>query len=61
MPFDTIKIQLYDQMILVYHATASTDLLWVLPVKTEQEPNPKVDHISLFTQIEKDTKSTSTS
>ncbi|ASV70227.1 beta-N-acetylhexosaminidase [Cytobacillus kochii] len=42
-----------DQMILVYHAMASTDLLWVLPVKTEQEPNPKVDHISLFTQIEK--------
>ncbi|MFJ5715974.1 beta-N-acetylhexosaminidase [Neobacillus sp. NPDC093127] len=42
-----------DQMILVYHATASTDLLWVLPVKTEQEPNPKVDHISLYTQIEK--------
>ncbi|MCM3567327.1 beta-N-acetylhexosaminidase [Neobacillus mesonae] len=42
-----------DQMILVYHATTSTDLLWVLPVKTEQEPNPKVDHISLFTQIEK--------
>lgn len=43
-----------DQMILVYHATSSTDLLWVLPVKTEQEPNPKVDHISLFTQIEKE-------
>ncbi|WML48525.1 beta-N-acetylhexosaminidase [Neobacillus sp. PS3-34] len=42
-----------DQMILVYHATASTDVLWVLPVKTEQEPNPKVDHISLFTQIGK--------
>ncbi|ETI69807.1 beta-N-acetylhexosaminidase [Neobacillus vireti] len=42
-----------DQMILVYHATSSTDLLWVLPVKTEQEPNPKVDHISLFTQFEK--------
>ncbi|RDU38137.1 beta-N-acetylhexosaminidase [Neobacillus piezotolerans] len=42
-----------DQMILVYHATSSTDLLWVLPVKTDQEPNPKVDHISLFTQIEK--------
>ncbi|MBP1934953.1 beta-N-acetylhexosaminidase [Ammoniphilus resinae] len=42
-----------DQMILVYHAASSTDLLWVLPVKTEQEPNPKVDHISLFTQIEK--------
>ncbi|WP_420800289.1 beta-N-acetylhexosaminidase [Neobacillus terrae] len=43
-----------DQMILVYHATSFTDLLWVLPVKTEQEPNPKVDHISLFTQIEKE-------
>ncbi|MEI4771708.1 beta-N-acetylhexosaminidase [Psychrobacillus sp. FJAT-51614] len=42
-----------DQMILVYHATASTDLLWVLPVKTELEPNPKVDHISLYTQVEK--------
>lgn len=42
-----------DQMILVYHATTFTDLLWVLPVKTEQEPNPKVDHISLYTQIEK--------
>ncbi len=40
-------------MILVYHATTSTDLLWVLPIKTEQEPNPKVDHISLFTQLEK--------
>lgn len=48
------KDSTHDQMILVYHATASTDLLWVLPVKTEQEPNPKVDHISLFTQIEKD-------
>ncbi|WHY85811.1 beta-N-acetylhexosaminidase [Neobacillus novalis] len=47
------KDSTHDQMILVYHATASTDLLWVLPVKTEQEPNPKVDHISLFTQIEK--------
>ncbi|WP_284037103.1 beta-N-acetylhexosaminidase [Neobacillus sp. 114] len=47
------KSSTVDQMILVYHATSSTDLLWVLPVKTEQEPNPKVDHISLFTQLEK--------
>lgn len=47
------KDSTYDQMILVYHATTSTDLLWVLPIKTEQEPNPKVDHISLFTQLEK--------
>ena len=43
----------HDQMILVYHATTSTDLLWVLPITTEQEPNPKVDHISLYTQVEK--------
>jgi beta-N-acetylhexosaminidase len=43
----------HDQMILVYHATNFTDLLWVLPVKTEQEPNPKVDHISLYTQVKK--------
>ncbi|MCJ8006412.1 beta-N-acetylhexosaminidase [Lederbergia wuyishanensis] len=42
-----------DQMILVYHTTSSTDLLWVLPVKTGQEPNPKVHHISLFTQVKK--------
>lgn len=43
----------HDQMILVYHVTTSTDLLWVLPITTEQEPNPKVDHISLYTQVEK--------
>jgi len=56
MPFDTIKIRLmtnYDQMILVYHATSSTDLLWVLPKPTKQEPNPRVHHISLYTQIDK--------
>ncbi len=47
------KDSTHDQMILVYHATTSTDLLWVLSIKTEQEPNPKVDHISLFTQLEK--------
>ncbi|WP_053362449.1 beta-N-acetylhexosaminidase [Bacillus sp. FJAT-27251] len=47
------KDSTHDQMILVYHAMAHTDLLWVLPVKTEQEPNPKVDHISLYTQLEK--------
>ncbi|WP_040346354.1 beta-N-acetylhexosaminidase [Neobacillus bataviensis] len=47
------KDSTHDQIILVYHENTSTDLLWVLPVKTEQEPNPKVDHISLFTQIEK--------
>ncbi|WP_274363637.1 beta-N-acetylhexosaminidase [Paenibacillus thermotolerans] len=47
------KDSTYDQMILVYHATVSSDLLWVLPKPTEQEPNPKVHHISLYTQVEK--------
>jgi len=47
------KDSIYDQMILVYHVTTATDLLWVLPITTEQEPNPKVDHISLYTQVEK--------
>lgn len=47
------KDSTHDQMILVYHGTTSTELLWVLPVKTEQEPNPKVDHISLYTPLEK--------
>lgn len=46
------KDSTHDQMILVYHATTATDLLWVLPTTTEQQPNPKVDHISLFTQVE---------
>lgn len=41
----------HNQIILVYHATTSTDLLWVLPKATKQEPNPKVDHISLYTQV----------
>lgn len=53
---DTIryyKDSTYDQMILVYHATASSDLLLVLPKPTEQEPNPKVDHISLYTEVGK--------
>lgn len=47
------KDKTHNQMILVYHASNSTELLWVLSDKTEQEPNPKVDHISLYTKIEK--------
>jgi len=42
----------YDQIILVYHVTTSTDLLWVLPRPTDKEPNPKVDHSSLYAQID---------
>lgn len=46
------KDSTYDQIILVYHVTTSTDLLWVLPRPTDKEPNPKVDHTSLYAQIE---------
>ncbi|SOC25201.1 beta-N-acetylhexosaminidase [Ureibacillus xyleni] len=46
------KDSTHDQMILVYQVTASTELLWVLPIVTEQQPNPKVDHISLYTRSE---------
>jgi beta-N-acetylhexosaminidase len=48
------KDSTHDQMILVYHADPSTDLLWVLPRTTEEIPNPKLDHISLYTQVEKE-------
>lgn len=46
------KDSTYDQIILVYHITYSTDLLWVLPRPTDKEPNPKVDHSSLYAQID---------
>lgn len=46
------KDSTYDQIILVYHITTSTDLLWVLPRPTDKEPNPKVDHSSLYAQID---------
>ena len=45
------KDSTHDQSILVYHVTSSTDLLWILPKPTEQEPNPKVDHISVYTHV----------
>lgn len=46
------KDSTYDQIILVYHITTSIDLLWVLPRPTDKEPNPKVDHSSLYAQID---------
>lgn len=46
------KDSTYDQIILVYHITSSTDLLWVLPRPTDKEANPKVDHSSLYAQID---------
>nr|WP_245353104.1 beta-N-acetylhexosaminidase [Clostridium punense] len=47
------KDSTYDQIILVYNITTATDLLWVLPRPTDKEPNPKVDHSSLYAKIDK--------
>lgn len=47
------KDETHDQIILVYRTTAKADLLWVLPRPTKREPNPKVDHLSLYAQLEK--------
>lgn len=40
-----------NQMILIYHVTPSIQLKWILPMPTESEPNPAVDHISIYTDI----------
>ena len=45
------KDETQDQIILVYQVTPLTELKWILPKPTDQEPNPKVDHISVFTQV----------
>ncbi|MEH7416445.1 beta-N-acetylhexosaminidase [Neobacillus drentensis] len=44
--------QFNNQIILVYHVNSTTYLKWILPKPTEKEPNPKVDHISVYTQVE---------
>jgi beta-N-acetylhexosaminidase len=41
----------HDQIILVYHVNSSYDLKWILPKPTNQNSNPKVDHISVYTQV----------
>ena len=39
-----------DQIILNYHVNANYQLKWILPNPTEQEPDPVVHHISVFTE-----------
>lgn len=46
------KDRLNTQIILIYHVNSTTDLKWILPKPTEKEPNPKVNHISVYTQVE---------
>ncbi|PGY12096.1 beta-N-acetylhexosaminidase [Bacillus sp. AFS031507] len=45
------KDDTHDQIILVFQVTPLTELKWILPKPTDQEPNPKVDHISVYTQV----------
>lgn len=45
------KDESHNQIILVYHVNEQYDLKWILPKPSEHEPNPKVHHISVFTEI----------
>ncbi|MFF2753799.1 beta-N-acetylhexosaminidase [Psychrobacillus sp. NPDC058041] len=44
-----------DQTILIYEVSNTYQLKWILPKATESEPNPAVDHISVFMDIEEET------
>jgi beta-N-acetylhexosaminidase len=43
-----------DQTIFIYDVTTDFQLKWIMPKPTEEEPNPEVHHISVFTEFEKD-------
>lgn len=40
-----------NQTILVYEVTPIYQLKWILPKPTANEPNPAVDHISIYTKL----------
>jgi len=40
-----------DQIILVYQVNANYQLKWILPKPTDNEANPAVHHISVYTEI----------
>ncbi|MFB4167972.1 beta-N-acetylhexosaminidase [Virgibacillus sp. JSM 102003] len=40
----------HDQIILVYQVSPNYQLKWVMPKPTDDKPNPKVHHISIFTE-----------
>ncbi|GGA77612.1 hypothetical protein GCM10008025_21430 [Ornithinibacillus halotolerans] len=44
------KDEQLDQIILVYQLNKNYQLKWVLPRPTEEEPNPKLHHIVVFTE-----------
>ncbi|WP_099156620.1 beta-N-acetylhexosaminidase [Virgibacillus ndiopensis] len=41
----------HDQIILVYDVGSSYQLKWILPKPTDDNPNPKTDHISVVSQF----------
>ncbi|WP_342599350.1 beta-N-acetylhexosaminidase [Psychrobacillus sp. FSL H8-0483] len=41
-----------NQTILLYEVTPIYQLKWILPKPTENEPNPAVDHVSIYTKLE---------
>lgn len=41
-----------NQTILIYDVTKDIQLKWIMPKPTEEEPNPTVHHISVFTEFE---------
>lgn len=44
-----------DQTILIYEVSNTYQLKWILPRATESDPNPAVDHISIFMDIKEET------
>ncbi len=43
-----------DQTILIYNVTKDLQFKWILPKPTEEKPNPRVHHISVFTELEEE-------
>ncbi|SDN44522.1 beta-N-acetylhexosaminidase [Psychrobacillus sp. OK028] len=41
-----------NQTILIYDVTKDFQLKWILPKPSEENPNPRVHHISVFTEFE---------
>jgi beta-N-acetylhexosaminidase len=54
------KDRTHDQVILVYHSNSLFDLKWILPKPSNQDSNPKVDHISVFTKVNHQTSQNQT-
>jgi beta-N-acetylhexosaminidase len=51
------KDETTDQIILVYLVNDMYELKWILPKPTDREPNPKVHHVSVFTEPKVDKNS----